>query len=526
MKSCLIAFGMAGLLAAQTPPASSPDMCAPPPGATAPSLPAKILEGQGSVTFPITTSSPEAQRFFNQGVAQMHSFWAREAERSFLQAAQLDPAAPMPWWGVAMVAAGDWRPRFQLDGDDRRQPAKSRALDAIRKAQELSRAPGKATELERLYIDAVAKRRDPKLRHPDDEFVKSLRVLSKRYPKEVEARTYLSLILMRGFTTPAKEPRNATSMEAVAILRDLLREAPEHPGVHHYVIHGWEGSTFAKDAWPSCERYGKLTTNIPHALHMPGHIYSQTGKWEEGIKVFEDAKANELAYMDADTLYGNLHHGHNVHYLSRSYSFHGQHDRAVETARGLLAMKENPREVKQDDNLRTAYMQGWFALLSTLVQFEKWDLILDNQTLPVSSKPRQKAWHHWARGVAFANKRDHAAAKAEFQKMVAAMRGLKHQELAVARAELKGQIEIAEGNVDKGLRTLRAASAAERKLRYQEPPAYPRPVAESMGRLALAAGKAAVAEKAFRTALEQFPADAHAAAGLRALNKSTSDAGL
>ena len=87
-----------------------------------PPLPAKILEGQGSVHFPITTKSPEAQKFFDQGVAQMHSFWAREAERSFLQAAQLDPEAPMPHWGIAMVAAGDYRPRFQMDGDPKQRP--------------------------------------------------------------------------------------------------------------------------------------------------------------------------------------------------------------------------------------------------------------------------------------------------------------------------------------------------------------------------------------------------------------------
>src|SRR5436305_5779577 len=98
---------------AQTPKPA--DNCAPPPSALTPTLPAKLLPGMGTVHLPITTTSPEAQQFFDQGVAQMHSFWAREAERSFLQAAALDPAAPMPHWGIAMVAAGDWRPRFQLD---------------------------------------------------------------------------------------------------------------------------------------------------------------------------------------------------------------------------------------------------------------------------------------------------------------------------------------------------------------------------------------------------------------------------
>src|SRR5271167_1404789 len=125
------------------------DNCAPPPSALAPTLPAKLLDGMGTVHLPITTTSAEAQKFFDQGVAQMHSFWAREAERSFLQAAALDPQAPMPWWGVAMVAAGDWRPRFQLDLQTETfgaqvPPALARARAAAEKAVALSQVPGKA----------------------------------------------------------------------------------------------------------------------------------------------------------------------------------------------------------------------------------------------------------------------------------------------------------------------------------------------------------------------------------------------
>jgi hypothetical protein len=91
--------------AAVAQPPKGGDNCAPPPSSLAPTLPARILPGMGNVHLAITTSSPEAQQFFDQGVSQMHSFWAREAERSFLQAAALDPAAPMPQWGIAMVAA-------------------------------------------------------------------------------------------------------------------------------------------------------------------------------------------------------------------------------------------------------------------------------------------------------------------------------------------------------------------------------------------------------------------------------------
>ena len=174
-----------------------------------------------------------------------------------------------------------------------------------------------------------------------------LRAIVAKYPKEVEARSYLALMIMRGFTLPDKKPRNATSMEAVAILRELLVEVPDHPGVHHYVIHGWEGSDFAKDAWPSCRRYAQLVSNIPHALHMPGHVWAQTGKWDEAVQSFDAAAVNERGYMSADSLYGNLHHAHNVHFLATSYSFRGDYDKAVTSSRELMGMKENPREVKE-----------------------------------------------------------------------------------------------------------------------------------------------------------------------------------
>src|SRR5580692_6403522 len=89
----------------------SADLCVPPLSGTAPALPAHIMTGQGTehVHLAITTSNPQAQKFFDQGLAQLHSFWAMEAERSFLQAAALDPAAPMPSWRVAMIASGDYR---------------------------------------------------------------------------------------------------------------------------------------------------------------------------------------------------------------------------------------------------------------------------------------------------------------------------------------------------------------------------------------------------------------------------------
>jgi len=507
---------------------SKSDNCTPPPSALAPTLPARLLPGMGTVHLPMTTSNPEAQKFFDQGVAQMHSFWAREAERSFLQAAALDPQAPMPQWGIAMVAAGDWRPRFQIDLLTQVQgkqvpPATSRARAAADKAVELSQAPGKATDLEKLYIAAVAARRDPNAKDPDEAFVKGLRTLLAKYPDEVEAQLDLALMIMRGFTLPDKKPVAPGSMEAVAILRSLLPKVPDHPGLHHYIIHGFEGSPFAKEAWPSCEKYAQLVTNIPHALHMPGHIYSQTGRWADAAKSFSDAAVNERMWMKEDKQYGDGHHGHNVHYLATAYSFEGRYDDAVEAARELLQFPENPRQAAAPDLMTGAKAQGWFAMLRTLVQFEKWDAILDEKTLPTYGKARQEAWRRWARGLAYANQGNPAAAREEARMFEQAMIDFQNKthrpeppELQVARQELAGHLEVASGRIDHGLKQLETASKAERKLTYTEPPYYPRPVAEALGNAALKNKKPAIAERGFRIALEQYPSDAHAESGLRA----------
>ena len=513
---CMLALSAA----AQTPKGG--DNCAPPPSSLAPTLPARILEGMGTVHLPITTSNPEAQRFFDQGLAQMHSFWAREAERSFLEAAALDPTAPMPYWGIAMVAAGDWRPRFQIDTlaaffGKQAAPAMVRARAAAKQAVELSQAPGKATDLEKLYIAAVAARRDPNAADPEESFVKGMRVLLAAHPGEVEAQLDLALMIMRGFTLPDKKPAAAGTTEAVAILRGLLPTAPEHPGLHHYIIHAFEGSTFAADAWPSCEKYSRLVTNIPHALHMPGHIYSQIGRWSDAVKSFSDAAQNEREWMARDKLYGDGHHGHNVHYLATAYSFEGRYDDAVAAAQELLQFAENPAQAAAADGVGSARAQGWFAMLRTLVQFEKWDAILTGDLLPVLERPRQEAWRHWARALALANTNRGAKAREELAQFDAALAAYRTRtkrpnptELEVARQELEAHLELAAGRTNRALKQFEQASRAERRLIYTEPPYYPRPVAEPWGRAAVKANQARVGERAFRIALEQYPNDAHA----------------
>ncbi|MBL8229509.1 MAG: hypothetical protein JNL98_13555 [Bryobacterales bacterium] len=527
-RNFVLALAFAAALTAQTDKSKSKDMCTPGASRVSPSLPAKLLPGQGSehIHFPITTSDPEAQKFFTQGVAQMHSFWAVEAERSFLQAAALDPKSPMPWWGVAMVAMGDYRPRFQLQtySNLRNNDAFDRVDAAVRKAVELAEA-GNITELEKMYVASIAARRDIRSKDPDAGYIQGLRAIAAKYPKEVEAKSYLALHLMRGFELPEHKPRDG-SMEAAQLLRELMAEFPDHPGVHHYVIHGFEGSTFAKDAWHSCKRYADLVPNIPHALHMPGHIYAQTSRWSDAVKSFSDAADNELKWIKADSLYSTGHHGHNVHFLSTSYSFQGKTSEAVESARSLLAFAENPREKAAIDNNRTAYRQGWFAMLRALVQNERWDEILDGQSLPHYDKPRERAWRHWAVGVARAAKGNSEGARKALESMDDAIDSYQETvkqaapaELRVARQELFGHTLAARGKVDEAIEKLQVAARRERALIYSEPPFYPRPVNEALGKLALSHGRTELAERAFREALDQYPSSFMATKGLQSLEK-------
>ena len=468
--------------------------CTPPPTAGAPSLPAKLMGGMGQINFPITIGQHLGLLYFQQGVAQLHSFWAREAERSFRMAASLDPESPMPWWGVAMSAAGDFRPKFQQEGlDDNfgKQPRTTpRAWDAAQRALALANKRKDLPMIERLYIESVQGKCDPKNSNPDQAYLDGLRKLIAVFPNEVEAKLYLALATMRGFNLPDHKPRQGT-MESVGILRSLLAEAPEHPGLHHYIIHGYEGSSFASEAWPSCEAYSKLVTMIPHALHMPGHIYAQTGRLKEAQQSFMNCMRLELQYMSEDKDYGNGHHGHNVHFLAMTYSMDGNPTKALEAARHLLAFGDTPADAAKPDAMQGAYRQGYFAAQRTIVQHELWDLATDDKLLPNIQQPRYQAWRHWVRGLAAIHKsKDATLAKTHMSGMDKAMGEFLRltsfplpEELSVARKELDGHFLWLTGEPTRAIEALQEAQLRERQLRYTEPTWYPRPVSEVLKRL-------------------------------------------
>lgn len=508
------------------------DLCLVPPGAQ-PALPATLLEGQGTLRMPVTTRSAEANAFFLQGVAQLHSFWAREAERSFLQAAELDPDMAMAYWGIATAAGGEHRSSWQNlrdrsgkgRGGSGKQTsgakiertangaaidAKTRAREAIEKAMSMRDA---VTPRERMYIEAQWARLNINAADPDADFIQAMRKLVAAYPDDLEAKSMLGLVMLYGYELPSKQPRPLT-LEGVALLEQVVAVDNDHVGAHHYLIHAYEGSATPERGWRSSERYPQLVPNIPHALHMPGHIYIQSDRVEDAVTALTAASANELMYMNADALYPPGHYGHNVHFLVHALNVLGRYEGSMEQVRLLLAFKETPNE-RAGDSQRTVWRQGHFALIKTLVRFERWQEILDGSVLPVYDKPEQQAWNLWATGLAQSATGKRAAAKASLVSMqehiARSTAGL--EPLRIAALELEATIEARAGKRTASKRRFDEAVLREASMLYTEPPAYPRPVAEGWGHVALDTGDYKTADKAYLQALTIEPGSGRAYLG-------------
>ena len=507
------------------------DLCLVPPGAE-PSLPATLIAGQGAVRMPVTTQSSEAHAFFLQGVAQLHSFWAREAERSFLQAAQLDPDMAMAYWGIATAAGGEHRSSWQNlrdrsgrgRGGSGKQvaakveraingsaiDAKVRAREAIEKAMSMRAA---VTPRERLYIEAQWARLNPAAADTDADFIVAMRKLVAAFPDDLEAKSMLGLVMLYGYELPAKSPRPLT-LEGVALLEQILAVDPDHVGANHYLIHAYEGSAAPEKGWRASERYPQLVPNIPHALHMPAHIYIQSDRVDDAVKALTAASANELMYMNADALYPPGHYGHNVHFLVHALNVLGRYDESMTQVRVLLAYKETPRE-RASDSQRTVWRQGHFALIKTLVRFERWQEILSGRVLPVYEKPEQQAWNAWATGLAQSATGEAAAATASLESMRSFIEksGTGLEPLRIAALELEASIEARAGNRRASQRHFDEAATREASMLYTEPPAYPRPVGEGWGHVALATGDYQTADQAYLRALAIEPGSGRAYLG-------------
>ena len=284
---------------------------------------AYLMGGTGKVHIEVTTKIPEVQKFFDQGVGQLHGFWYFEAERSFRHAAYLDPDCAMAYWGMAMANFSNQK----------------RAKDFIAEARERKES---ASDREKLWIDGYAdyvldKEKEKKKRRR--AYIRSLEKILHEYPDELEARAFLVVRLWQ-----FKGDLPISSYEAVSALLDqIFAVEPMHPA-HHFRIHLWDHEKPDR-ALRSAARCGQSSPSIAHMWHMPGHIYSRLKRYGDAAWQQEASARADHAQMIRDRLLPDQisNYAHNNEWLIRNLIHVGRARDAVNLAKNLIELPRHPR---------------------------------------------------------------------------------------------------------------------------------------------------------------------------------------
>ena len=491
------------------------DHHAPPQGGP----PARAMAGLGTHHHRIATTSPEAQRLFDQGLTLVYGFNHGQAIKLFERAAELDPRAPMPLWGIAL-AHGPNINDFEMDRD------RARTADGYAKrALALTSA---ANPRERAYVEALAKRysSDPAadLKKLQVEYKDAMAGLARTYPADLDAQVLYaeSLMDLRPWQLWTRDGRPAdVTGEVIRVLESVLKRSPLHPGANHYYIHTMEASPSPGKALLSAKRLETLVPAAGHLVHMPAHIYARTGDFVKSANSNAAAAAVDERYLlrtNARGMYPLMYYNHNVHFESYAAAMAGQYARAKRTADKLVA---NVAPAVADMPMIEGFLPQQFYVL---LRFARWDDLLALPAPAPSLQLTTVLWHY-ARAAARAGKGDAAGARSEQQQFLDAAAKIPAetpvgvlntagQMFAVARPLLAGRIAAAGGDLSAAIEQYRSAVAAEDALTYDEPPTWYYPVRETLGAALLAHGDATEAEAVFRKDLEYNPRNGRSLFGL------------
>ncbi|MGA8143883.1 MAG: hypothetical protein WB987_08360 [Candidatus Acidiferrales bacterium] len=481
--------------------------------------PATLLAGMGSLHHSIATSNPEAQQFFDQGLTLVYAFNHDEAVRSFRRAAELDPNAAMPWWGIALSLG----PNYNDPSDPEREKA---AFDAIQKAKTLAAG---GPEIEKAYIVTLSARYsdDPKadLKKLAHDYSTAMGELAKIYPDDPDAATIYAESMMDlrpwGLWNLDGTPADGT-LEIIAVLESVLARYPNHIGANHYYIHAVEASPHAAWGLQSADRLNTLVPNAGHLVHMPAHIYARVGDFPAAIKS-NDAAAevdrNYIAATGATGMYPAMYYSHNLHFLAYAAMQAGEWKQAREAAQ-TLAENIHARAQGMPPGMTAGFL---IYPMAVRLRFREWqDLIAMPQ--PETSLPANVAFWHFARGMAFASTGKRADAEAEQKAFAAAVTQIPEKQgfgftkavtiMQIATACLDAKIAEERGDWAAAIAAWAKAVAVQDGLAYDEPPDWFFPVRESLGGALLRAGKPAEAEKVFREDLIRNPRNARSLFGL------------
>lgn len=483
---------------------------------------APLLTGLGTLHHPVTTQSPEAQRFFDQGLILAYAFNHAESERSFQQAALLDPGCAMAFWGVAFALG----PNINAPIDPE---AAKKAYNSIQAAQRL--AP-KATPSERAYIAALAKRyaEQPVTdRAPlDSAYADAMRQLVRDFPDDLNAATLLAQALMDlhpwDYWSKESEPRPWTP-EILNTIESVLKRDPNHPGAIHFYIHALEASKHVRLAEPYADRLPDLVPAAGHLVHMPGHIYIHVGRYHDAVLVNLKAIEVDKGYITqcrTQNIYPLAYVPHNQHFLWSAASMEGNGGLAIKAA---LATDASAAHCRMRDPDWTLIQQYTVTPLFAYVRFGKWAQVLD---LPAPGKdlPYPAGLWHYARGRAFIarNQPEQAAAElAALEKIMAdpALAAVNtwgmnpaSKLLPIAQHVLAGELAAKRKDFDAAVSHLRKAVDFEYDLNYNEPVDWDYPVRHSLGAVLLEAGRPAEAQLVYEEDLELYPENGWSLFGL------------
>jgi tetratricopeptide (TPR) repeat protein len=450
-------------------------------------------EQLGKVAF-ANSCAPAVQAEFNRAVALLHSFWHPAAIKAFNDVAQRDPSCGIAHWGVAMAVLGNpfaWppAPKALADGTVALQRARAAGTRSQRESDYVA-------ALETLYRDHETV--DHRTRAVAYE--KAMEQLAARYPEDREASVFYALAL--NATALPTDKTYGQQLKAAAILERVFAEQPDHPGVAHYLIHSYDYPPIAEKGLAAARRYATIAPSAPHAQHMPSHIFTRRGLWQDSI---QSNLASAAAAED------DFNRFHAWDYLAYGYLQLGR-DRA---ARGVLdqilsVTKPNVQHFVTGFALaaipsRYALERGQWAEAAALQ--------LQPADFPWSRMPQAEAILVFARGLGAARsgkvgqaRQDEARLAALRDALLAAKVGYWADQVDIQRLVVAGWIARAEGRGDDALQLVRAA--ADREDATEKHPVTPGPIAparELLGELLLELGQPAQALREFEASQRKEP---------------------
>jgi tetratricopeptide (TPR) repeat protein len=464
-------------------------------------------EQLGRVNFKVSCS-PEAQQQFNRAVAWLHSFEYEEAEKAFTEVTATDPRCGMGYWGVAL---SNYHPLWA--------PPTATELKKGARAVEKAKVVGARTQRERDYISAIELfyKDSDKLDHRARSLAygEAMGQLSRRYPSDSEAGVFYALTLIaKGMM--AGDKTYASEKEAAQILNRVLAQEPQHPGVTHYVIHSYDYPALAHLALPAARSYAKIAPASAHARHMPSHIFTRLGLWQEAIQSNLDAKAAAEAFAVRNRMTGTWDEQlHAMDYLAYAY-LQGAQDRE---ARGVLD-ELNRIKKAEPESFKVAYAATAIPARYALER-RRWDEAakLTLQEGMLGSFPwEQFRWAtahiHFARALGAARMGDAARARQEVEKLTTIGQALAEikggynwaKQVEIARQVASGWLAYAEGRREESLQLMRAAAALDDSTdKHPVTPGALLPAREQLGELLLELKQPAAALGEFEASLRNTP---------------------